>query len=175
MVTTEVRPLRRMRRMSTAVIVFTVGFIGTFSLVDAADTGWQVALLAPSVLVAMWFTSRWEKPRGRAATLASLGFTWASWLAAVMMDAGPATVTPLVAVGATVVATLPQLQRAGGAALAAVVGLTAWLGSLGHPDSTGTYVIVSLIYTAIFGVTFWLNAVGWRLFTEPRRDARLRR
>ncbi|GMA37244.1 hypothetical protein GCM10025876_34480 [Demequina litorisediminis] len=157
------------------MIVFTVGFIGTFSLVDAADTGWQVALLAPSVLVAMWFTSRWEKPRGRAATLASLGFTWASWLAAVMMDAGPATVTPLVAVGATVVATLPQLQRAGGAALAAVVGLTAWLGSLGHPDSTGTYVIVSLIYTAIFGVTFWLNAVGWRLFTEPRRDARLRR
>lgn len=166
MTTVEVRPLRRMRTISTVVIVITVAFVGTFGLVSGADAWWQVALLAPSIVVATWFTSRWERPRGRAATVAALAVTWASWLVGALVDAGASAATPFVAVGAIVITTHPQWQRAGAFGLALVVAATGWLGTLGHPDTTGNYVILSLVYTAIFVSTFWLNAVGWRLFTE---------
>ncbi|MFW7415882.1 sensor histidine kinase [Demequina sp. SO4-18] len=162
----EVRPLTRMRTITTVTIVCTVGFVGVFTLIVSAGPWWHVALVVPGLILALWVASTWHSPPRRAVLVGALAVAEATWAVAVLVGVDISAVLPVAAIGGVAVATMGDLRRLGALGLLVMVGATALLSQVNHPDSTIGYLTASLLYTALFVATFWLNDVAWRLFTE---------
>ncbi|MDN4479464.1 sensor histidine kinase [Demequina muriae] len=166
MTTPEVRPLTRMRNITTAVMVGTVGVVGGLALILGATAWWHVVLVAPSFVLAVWVASRWHDRPRRSVLVAALLFAEVTWAVAVLVGAGIPASLPVATIGGIAVATSAGSRLPKAVALLAMIGATAFLSLVNSPESTASNVFGSLFYGVIFVSTFWINDIAWRLFTE---------
>ncbi|WP_062134500.1 sensor histidine kinase [Demequina aestuarii] len=160
------RPLARMRTLTTAIMIGTVSVVGGLMLILTADEWWHVALVAPSLTVAVWVASRWHAHPRRAVLASALAFTEGTWAVAVLVGADIPAAVPVATVAGVIVATSARSRLATSAALLAMIVGTALLSLVGSPESTAAYVAGSFLYGVVFVSTFWLNDIAWKLFTE---------
>ena len=166
MTTTEVRPLARMRSITTAVMIGTVGVVGGLVLILSADAWWQAVLVLPSLALAVWVAAQWHSPPSRPMLLASVAFAEITFAVALLVGVDFAAVVPVAAIGGLGVATTTGSRRLRAVALLAMIGATALLSLISQPDAVVGNVVGALVYAVIFISTFWLNEIAWRLFTE---------
>ncbi|WP_084130016.1 sensor histidine kinase [Demequina sp. NBRC 110055] len=166
MSTTEVRPLRRMRAITTAVMVATVVAVGAVPLVVSTPPIWEILAVTPSLIAAAGISSQWHAPPRRAYLMGALAIGEATWIVAVLVGMDPATVIGVAVAGGIAVATRRDSRYATAFTVLLVVEATALLSLITQPDATGSYLIVGLWYTVIFAAVFWLNDITWRLFTD---------
>ncbi|MFW2513474.1 histidine kinase [Demequina sp. SO4-13] len=166
MTTTEVRPLTRMRAITTYTIVGTGILVGGLSLILSAGPWWHPALVAPSLIAAIWVVSRWHSPPRLPVLLGALAFAEITWAVAILVGVDVPAAVPVALIGGVIVATRPWSRSLWSLALVALIGATALLSLVSNPDSTLGFVVGSLFYTVLFIATFWLNDIAWKLFTE---------
>ncbi len=162
----EVRPLRRMRLLTTAVMVVTVAAVGVFPLIASTPPLWELFAVAPSLLAATAISTQWHAPPRRAFLIGALVIGEATWIVAVLVGMQPAAAIGVAVAGGIAVATRRDSRYATAFTVILVVEATALLSLLTRPDTTGSYLIVGLWYSVIFAGVFWLNDITWRLFTD---------
>ena len=166
MTSQESRPLRRMRTITSVVMVATVAGVGLTSFAIGLDEWWQALAVLPSFAVAVWVTLQWHTPPRRPVLAAALAVTGATWTGAVLAQLDPSAVLPFAAVAAVAVTSLSARRTQASLVLLAVaVGIAALVG-LQDPDRVVHYATVAAFFSIIFITTFWLNDIAWRLFTE---------
>ncbi|KGM13123.1 sensor histidine kinase [Cellulomonas bogoriensis] len=163
---TEVRPLTRMRSITTAVVRGTVAFVGGFGLIVSAGVWWHPVVVAPSLGVAVWVAGRWHDPPRLSALIAALALAQGTWVAAVLVGIDVPAVVPVATIGAVLVATRSRSRGVWALAVVVMIVATAFLNLVSAAGSTVGYVAGALLYAGILVGTFWLNDVAWRLFTE---------
>ncbi|MCL3861101.1 sensor histidine kinase [Actinotalea sp. K2] len=166
MTATEVRPLTRMRSITTAVMLGTVILVGGLGLILSAGPWWHPVLVAPSLITAVWVASRWHDPPRLSVLIAALALAQVTWAVAVLWGVDVPAVAPVAIVGAVLVATRSRARGLSALALLVMIGATALLSLVNTPGSTLGYVVGALFYAVVFVTTFWLNEIAWRLFTE---------
>lgn len=166
MTTTEVRPLTRMRAITTAVMVGTVSLVGGLGLVLSAGTWWHPVLVAPSLVLALWMASRWHDPPRLSVLVAALVLAQVTWAGAVLLGLDVPAVASVAIISGILVATRSRSRARCALALLAMIGATALLSLVNTPASAPGYVAGATFYGVVFIATFWLNDMAWRLFIE---------
>lgn len=162
----EAPPLRRMRAITTVVLIVAVAVTGGVQLVIASDPWWHAVLLAPSMIVAVWIASRWNNRPDTAVLTAALAVGGATWVAAVFVGSGPLSVLGLAVTGGVMVSKLPTRRPIASAVLIGAVAAVGLLRLTIRPDEAAAYVLAAVTYTVLFIGVLWLNDTAWRLFTE---------
>lgn len=159
MTTTEVRPLTRMRAITTAVMVGTVSLVGGLGLVLSAGTWWHPVLVAPSLVLALWMASRWHDPPRLSVLVAALVLAQVTWAGAVLLGLDVPAVASVAIISGILVATRSRSRARCALALLAMIGATALLSLVNTPASAPGYVAGATFMASCssprFGLTTW--------------------
>lgn len=162
----EAAPLRRMRVSVTLTFVVVLSVYAGVVLVIASTPWWQPLVLAPSMLAALWLTTRWHTPVSPSLVAAVLALGEATWAVAALLSISPAGAFGISVAGAVTVSKLAQKKGIAAALLVAVVLATGLLSLINHPEQAGGYLLIAPVVAAVLVVVFWLNQTAWHLFAE---------